>query len=295
MAERILIYGAWSIGIFLWSKLLDAGHEKVVLYGRDKLKRIHDTILINDDLYKVPEKKFAREYQDYDIIFVTTKLYDTQQAIRDIQKFHPHFRYIAFIQNGLVEDWFYLGLDEHPGFTALSIFEGYRVIENQLFVKDNFDMWWQVGTCGAGSFFASFLGDAGVHIKSTDTIDVSRAMKIIGNSSVNALSALYKKTFGELVTNPIWKSRVDALMKESYLVVSQRMELPSYESMVETLYTVFADISGHYSSMYQDVQAKKPTEIEFLNGLIIKRWKLYNIPVPAHQNLYDAFMQQITY
>jgi len=43
---------------------------------------------------------------------------------------------------------------------------------------------------------------------------------------------------------------------------------------------------GQLSSTAQDLARKKPSEIEFLNGLVVRKGKEYGIATPANQSVY---------
>ena len=82
---KILIYGAGSIGIFLGPSLFAKGHD-VTLFGRRKLERLHDSILINGVLHETPPRIYTLPRDEkYDAIFVTTKLYDSEKALTQIR------------------------------------------------------------------------------------------------------------------------------------------------------------------------------------------------------------------
>ena len=44
--------------------------------------------------------------------------------------------------------------------------------------------------------------------------------------------------------------------------------------------------SAHYPSMLEDVDARRPTEIELITGSLIKEAERLGVPVPLHQTLY---------
>lgn len=52
-------------------------------------------------------------------------------------------------------------------------------------------------------------------------------------------------------------------------------------------------VKKHYSSMYQDITSNRKTEINFLNGLIVKLGKKKHIPTPTNKEIYDK-IQKIT-
>ena len=40
---------------------------------------------------------------------------------------------------------------------------------------------------------------------------------------------------------------------------------------------------GHKASMLQDVEARRPTEVDFLNGGIVEFGRRYGVPTPGHE------------
>jgi len=49
---------------------------------------------------------------------------------------------------------------------------------------------------------------------------------------------------------------------------------------------IATSMAGQTSSTAQDLSRKKPTEIDYLNGLIVKKGKEYGIHVSANQSIY---------
>ena len=61
--------------------------------------------------------------------------------------------------------------------------------------------------------------------------------------------------------------------------------IENYEQDVFDSINLIADDGK--TSMYQDIIAKKKTEIELFSGEIIKLGKIYNIKTPFNQDIYD--------
>ena len=77
---KILVFGAGSIGLFLGTKLHASGYM-VEIYGRRKLNNLFEEVLINQTKYPAPPRIYQLYPNDYDIIFMTVKLYDIQSAL----------------------------------------------------------------------------------------------------------------------------------------------------------------------------------------------------------------------
>lgn len=288
---KILIFGAGSIGTFLGTKLYNAGYD-VTLYGRRKLKKVHNTILINGKLYKTPLRIYKLGQINYDIIFVTTKLYDTQKAVKQIKKkaFNPKF--LVFIQNGLVEKNFYHGIEKRNGFVTISVFEGYRLIENQLLTTKS-KLGWQTENNDAGRKICEYLNKANINCTASQKLPLLRAEKMMLVNAVGALSAIEKMTLGELMNNKRTKDMVEKIFHESYEVLKYDYNLPKFEDVRKNFYQTMSTVKKHYSSMYQDITSDRKTEINFLNGLIVKLGKKKHIPTPINKEIYDK-IQEIT-
>jgi 2-dehydropantoate 2-reductase len=287
---KILVFGAGSIGIFLGTKLYNAGHN-VNLYGRRKLQSLTDPILINGEIYKLPPRLYQLKSDDYDVIFVTTKLYDIQKALQEIEQYNFNPQLIVFIQNGIVDPDFYGQFQTHPGLVTCSVFNGYNLSDNQLWVRES-ELGWQVENSSVGNKICKLFKTASINCNNTDDLANIRAKKLIVNSALNALSAIEKKTVGELIANQNTKEIVDGIIQESWEVLKNHYHLPNLDSLRESIYELIQKVSEHYTSMYQDLISKRKTEIEFLNGLIIKLGKAQKIPTPYNQQVYLRVKEQ---
>jgi 2-dehydropantoate 2-reductase len=287
---KILVVGAGSIGTFLGTQLYAAGHQ-VVLYGRRKLESLVDPIFINGQTYRLPPRCYQVQVDDYNAIFVTTKLYDIKNALAQLRKFHLNPQIIAFIQNGIVEPEFYEGWQNHPGFTTLSIFNGYHLAGNQILVRES-HLGWQIENSPVGQKIAELLKEAGIQCTVSSNIVQMRAQKLIANAALNALSALEKKTIGELIADQNLKAIVDGIIQESWAVLQEDYSLPSLGEVQATIYGFIPQVWEHYSSMYQDLISGRKTEVDFLNGFIIKLGQEKGIPTPCNQQVYSKLLEK---
>ena len=208
---KILIFGAGSVGIFLGTKLYNAGFD-ITLYGKRKLRKIHDTILIDGKLYKTPPRVYRLKPGNYDVIFVTTKLYDSQKATEELENAGFKPKIFAFIQNGLVEENFYRGIEKYPGFITISIFEGYRLIENQLLTTKS-KLGWQTESNKLGENICEYLTRADIDCVVSKKLPIVRAEKMMLVNAVGALSAIEKKTLGELIKDKNIKNVIEKLLR----------------------------------------------------------------------------------
>ena len=287
---KILIFGAGSIGTFLGTKLYGAGHD-VILYGRRKLKEITDPIQINGKIYQLPPRCYQLKPNEYNAIFVTTKLYDIQNTLEELRKYHLTAQIIAFIQNGIVDQNFYGEFSDHPGFITISVFNGYNLSDNQIVVTES-NLGLQVEDTLVGRKISELLTSSGIKCHTTSNIAQMRAKKLITNAALNALSAIEKKKIGDLIVDQKLKEIVDGIIQESWLILRDDYNLPDLASLKDEIYQVISKVKDHYTSMYQDLVFGRKTEIEFLNGLAINLGKEKGIECPYNQLVYLKVREQ---
>lgn len=282
---KILIFGSGSIGTFLGTKLFVKGHD-VNLLGRRKLKTLtHKTITINGQVYPLPPRIYQLTQEQYQLVLVTTKLYDVQIAIQTIQEAQLNPQILAFIQNGLIEPRLYGQVLNAPSFVPVCVFNGYNLHLDQLLVSEH-QKGFQIQNNCAGKQLCQLFNSAGIVSFLNPNLPQIKAQKFMANVALNALCALEKKTIGDLVTDPKLKEIVDHLISESWQVLAQDYQLPALSIIQDEIYQLIFQIKNHYSSMYQDLISGRQTEIEFLNGTIIQLAENQGIPTPFNQQIY---------
>ncbi|NEO87098.1 MAG: ketopantoate reductase family protein [Spirulina sp. SIO3F2] len=287
--SKILVFGAGSIGVYLGTKLYAAGHE-VTLYGRRKLQSLRDPITINHKLYPLPPRIYQLQGSAYDVILVTTKLYDAQAAAKLIRQHYWHPNLVAFIQNGLVNHQFYADISDYPGFLTVTVFNAYHLQANQISVMES-QKGLQVENTEVGQQLVSIFNAAEIRCTVTTEVTQTRCRKLIANAALNALSAIEKKNIGEVMADPHLKQIVDRLILESWQVLSTEHQLPPVAVIQEEIYHLATQVKFHYSSMYQDLISGRRTEIDFLNGLIIELGHKKGIPTPTHCQIYQRICE----
>ncbi len=142
-----------------------------------------------------------------------------------------------------------------------------------------------IGACDGDAALAAMLGAAG--IPTTISADVVPALwdKLIINCAFNALSAIPQMPYGKLVESP----GVIDLMRD---VIGECLAVARAAGLADRLsdpYPAIARISGSMatqrSSTAQDLAAGKPTEIDHINGYVVRRGQALGVPVPVNRAL----------
>lgn len=121
--------------------------------------------------------------------------------------------------------------------------------------------------------------------KIRDTI----SFKLLFNSCMNPTGALIGSTYGELLENPHSRALIAGLAAETLSVFATQGYHPAKggQHYVDEVLSkiVFPASAGHRSSMLQDLEAGRPTEVDFLNGAIVDMARAAGLTAPRHETI----------
>jgi 2-dehydropantoate 2-reductase len=126
---------------------------------------------------------------------------------------------------------------------------------------------------------------AGIPTQVSDNVRGQLWLKLILNCAYNAISAIARKPYGETVPSPGVKDVMRDVVDECMAVAkAEGVNVPgdvdaAVRKIVET-------IPQQYSSTAQDIMRGKPTEIDYLNGHIVRRGQALGVKTPANQVLW---------
>jgi 2-dehydropantoate 2-reductase len=89
---------------------------------------------------------------------------------------------------------------------------------------------------------------------------------------------------GPLCTDRALRGQVDALVTEA-LAVCERAGITPVRPPGEAVDEAIAEAYDHKPSMLQDVLARRPTEIDVLNGGIAAEGRRAGVPTPRHDSM----------
>ena len=110
-------------------------------------------------------------------------------------------------------------------------------------------------------------------------------LKLIGNATLNPVTALTRATLAELLGDPGGRDLVRELMLEVEAVGRGLGVEPDIS--VDTRLQGASRVGEHRTSMLQDVEAGRPLEVEALVGSVVELAALLGVPVPRLQVVYE--------
>jgi 2-dehydropantoate 2-reductase len=116
--------------------------------------------------------------------------------------------------------------------------------------------------------------------------------KLAVNCGINALTALLHVQNGELLTRHDAEELMVRSAQECYdVALGLGIKMP-YDDPVEQVRSVAEKTALNYSSMFQDRERLAPTEIEAINGAVVKEGRRIGIPTPTNELLWHLVRAQ---
>jgi len=125
----------------------------------------------------------------------------------------------------------------------------------------------------------------------SDLILSIQLRKLVINSVVNPLSTIYDCINGDIFTkerDPLIRALVGELAQVTQALLKHQPELAmqfTQQALLDSVYEVGAKVAKNISSMRQDMMAGRKTEIDYINGYIVKKGHELDIPVPCNELL----------
>ncbi|GAB2184255.1 ketopantoate reductase family protein [Roseibium sp. LAB1] len=283
---KIAVMGAGAVGCYYGAMLALAGHE-VVLVGRATFV---DAVSRNGlILEKGGERLVATVRASTDpsalagaeMVMVCVKSGDTEQAGRQIA---PHLApdcTVLSLQNGVSNA-------ETLGRTT-----GQPVLPVVVYVASRMNGTGVVRHEGRGDLelsgqgaeeIAQILNAAGVETRVSEDVMASLWAKLVVNCAINPLSAVTRLPYGKMAAQEGIRQLMEDIAREA-LSVAQAEGVSVPDSVFETIRTIPVSMAGQFSSTAQDLMRGKATEIDFLNGEIVRRATRLGIAVPINRTL----------
>jgi 2-dehydropantoate 2-reductase len=306
---RALVYGGGAVGLGLASCLLKSGVEADILARRDTVSALQKDGLVRTgifgDCHAAPSTFTCRTSSDElasqacDYILVCTKSFDSFDAAKDLSEHKSLFTAqtkIVLFQNGWGNaDAFLAFFIKEKIYNARVItgFERHRPNEvdvtvhaDAIHIGSLFD-----GDLSAVMELAEAINNGDIPCRTEKNIAEDIWAKMLYNCALNPLGAILDVPYGTLAEHEFTRTIMNGIIKEAFAVMIRagyETHWQSAEDFLEIFYEkLVPDTAEHKSSMLQDIAAGKQTEIDALNGAVIKLAENSKLDVPYNGVAYN--------
>ena len=284
---QVAVIGAGAVGCYYGGLLLRAGHDVTFIGRPAHVDAINaHGLLLDTQFFRgyLPAKAAtdAASLASPDLVLFCVKSADTEQAGRSLAGCLRPETSVLSLQNGV----------DNP--QRLRKLTGYPVIPAVVYVGSEMagpghvrhhgggDI--AIGAAGASEALAQTLDAAGIRTTIADDIEVTQWSKLVTNCAFNALSAVAGIPYGPMLEVEGSRDVVASAVQEAVMVArASGVSMP--EDILEQILKIPAAMPNQMSSTAQDVARGKPSEIDFLNGYVVRKGAELGVPTPTNQAL----------
>ena len=289
---NFLVVGPGAMGCLFATRLKKAGHHVMIVdYKPERADFINKSgILIERGVGKekvrVPVVS-GKALEKTDVALICVKANQTREAAEEIASWLDHRAAILTLQNGLgnlelLEEVFgkerVLGGVTAEGATLLGPGHARHAGQGQTII----------GPAGPDSPVAKIVSafeDAGFDAHSTEEVENLIWGKLLVNVGINALTAITRLKNGRLPAIEGTRTVIKMAVEEAESVAHVKgINLP-YPNPFERVLEVCRATAENKASMLQDVLGQRITEIQFINGAVVREGKKFVIPTPVNLTL----------
>ena len=297
---EIVVVGPGAIGCLFAAYLARAGSAVCLLDHRpERAKQIGErgiTVESERGDFHAQMKVTAKpaEIRSADLLILCVKANNTADAAARLQGTIPPQSHLLTLQNGLGNVERLGEFFDSSRILAGATSHGATLLDVGRVRHAGYGEIWIGETGGTSSSLAgreklqnlaATLNRAGLQAQVVDDIEAVLWRKLMVNVGINALTAILGVPNGELLRIHECTNLMDGAVAEAVKVARYcGINLNPMEE-IERVRAVCRSTTSNISSMLQDVRRKKKTEIDQLNGVVVKMAAIYGTTAPVNEVL----------
>ncbi|MFH1807002.1 MAG: 2-dehydropantoate 2-reductase [Pseudomonadota bacterium] len=285
---KIAVMGAGAVGCYYGAMLANAGHDVTLIGRADHVAAVRRDGLMLDIRGRAIHVAVAATTDPAgiagaDVVLFCVKSTDTETAGAAMKPHLAPHATILSLQNGV------------DNAERLAVLLGRSVIPVVVYVAVEMAGPGHVRHHGRGELvigpssqsdaIAKAFAPAGIPVEISENATGALWAKMILNCAWNALSAIAQKPYGDLMKT----GGVTGVMQQAVaecLAVAGALGVSVPGDVWAAVLKIAETMPGQYSSTAQDLARGKPSEIDFLNGYIVRKGAELGIATPVNLTLH---------
>jgi 2-dehydropantoate 2-reductase len=296
--ERISLIGAGAMGSFYASKLFDMDPDSIALIADgDRYERLKEKgFFVNDQHYVLPVMRPDDKSPPSDLIMVAVKHHHLPNAIRDIRNRIGGKTVLLSVMNGIDSEE-QVGAAYGMEKVLYAVAVGIDAVR-----KDNRLTYTTQGRLFFGEAanpivsqrvkdLQSLFDRAGIAYETP--VDMIRIVwwKFMINVGMNQVSAVLRAPYSRFQTSQEARDLMESGMRE-VMAIAKKAQVALSEKDIEDWYSILSGLSPHgKTSMLQDVEAGRKTEVDMLAGKVMALGERYDVPTPVNKRIFRSIKE----
>jgi 2-dehydropantoate 2-reductase len=294
--STVAVIGAGAVGSYFGGLLARAGYDVTLIARQDHVKAIQENGLYMEcqSFQERVSVKASIEYQaikNADLILFCVKSPDTESVAKEIKPYLSEDSIILSLQNGV---------DNAERIRAVLLNPVYPAV---VYVATGMAGPGHVKHFGRGelvigdlegneacldqlNMLQEYLKKGNIPCSISKNIKHDMWLKFLVNCSYNAISGIGQIEYGQMVQSTHINTLIEQITKEFLAVAGKEGLNITLEQAILANEQIAKTMTKQKSSTAQDLMKFKKTEIDFLNGYIVRRGLVHQIPTPANQSVY---------
>lgn len=286
---KVAVMGAGAVGCYFGAMLARAGHA-VTLIGRPQ----HVEAVNRRGLY-LDSKSFqehvpmsastdAAVVAGSDVVLFCVKSSDTEAAGRQIAPHLGEKTVLLTLQNGVDN------AERLQAALPQEVIPAVVYVATEMagagHVKHHGRGDLVIGASASSEAIAAQLIAAGVPVTVSDNANGELWVKLIVNCAYNAISAISRMPYGQMVEGDGVPAVMDDVVMECLAVAKAAGVIVPGDVRV-SVPGIAGAMKEQFSSTAQDLMRGKPTEIDHLNGYVVRKGAALGVPTPVNRVLHS--------
>lgn len=297
---KVAVMGAGAVGCYFGAMLARAGHDVTLIARAQHVEAIRQHGLIFEGrnfngTISVQATSDASGVQGADVVLFCVKSSDTESAGRSIAPFLKADATVLCLQNG-VDNAERLQATIRQIAVPAVVYVATEMA-GPGHVKHHGRGELIIGPSPASADIARQFTAAAIPTTVSDQVMSDLWAKLITNCAYNAVSAIAQLPYGAMLKVKGVSEVIDNAINEC-LSVADAVGVPIPANVKKAVFALAEAVPNQYSSTAQDLARGKLTEIDFLNGYVVRKGAELGIPMPTNLALYvmvklrEAHLQQ---
>lgn len=288
---RVHFIGLGAIGLKYAARMYDADPSLVrVIADNARIEKFRLTPpCVNGKPYRFEFVRPNDPDETAELIFVAVKWRHLDQAIADIRGFIGDRTTIVSLMNGIASeerlaDEFGAGRVVYANVYMDAVRDGHSVtwrdIGRIVFGEKN-----NVPVSPRVKAIQALFDRAAIPCSVPDDMLRAHWAKFMLNVGINQASAVLRAPYGAFQSNPYARELMVSAARE-VVEISQRAGVGLGETDIAKFVDIIDSLDpGGKTSMLQDIEGKRETEVDIFAGTVVELGKRYGVPTPVNQTL----------